>query len=126
MMSFSIDRLNILFLGIAFGPHHDISMEGAVLMEKPAVSAVFIRNAADGLDADSLAFAFGGDVYKRQVIFEKREHTVNRRSFAGAVWTEQTEDFPLMNGQIQMVQGNDISITLYHIIYFNHNQIPPL
>lgn len=59
-MSFSIDRLNILFLGIAFGPQHDISMEGAVLMEKPAVSAVFIRNAADGLDADSLAFAFGG------------------------------------------------------------------
>lgn len=40
-----------------------LAREDAVFMQKSTVAAVFIRNTADGLDADAFAFAFGGQKY---------------------------------------------------------------
>lgn len=45
---------------LRFSPQHDIGAEHAVFIEKPAVTAIFFRNPANGLDAGSLALSFGG------------------------------------------------------------------
>ncbi len=44
-------------------PQHDIGAEDAVPMGEPAVPAVLVRNAADGLEADALAPVLGGLEY---------------------------------------------------------------